>query len=47
MGDKRKSLADLQKDLQVIRKNDMNKITGGKSKHKIRWNSSCRGIVPQ
>ncbi len=47
MGNKKKSLADLQKDLQVIKKDDMNKITGGKSKPKIRWNSSCRGIVPQ
>ncbi len=48
MGKKvRKSLMDLKNDLQIINKDDMNHLIGGKSKGKIRWKASCGGIVPQ
>ncbi|MBP7821811.1 MAG: hypothetical protein KA010_02730 [Saprospiraceae bacterium] len=43
----KKSLADLRKDLQLIRQADMLKIIGGKSKTFHSWNSGCTTIVPQ
>ncbi len=47
MGNKAKrNLADLKKDLQVIRKEDLNILLGGKNKSRTRWNG-CGGIVPQ
>lgn len=51
MGKTKKSLSDLKKDkkdLQTIKKGDMNKIVGGKNdKKKKKWNNGCGGIVPQ
>lgn len=46
MGKPKKNLKDLKKDLKTIKKDDMNKITGGKKKKK-KWNNGCGGIVPQ
>lgn len=47
MGQSKKNLDDLKKDLKTIEKKDMKKIIGGKNKNK--WNSSngCSGIIPQ
>ena len=48
MGKPKKNINDLkkEKDLKTLKKNDMNKITGGK-KNKKKWNNGCGGIVPQ
>lgn len=47
MGNKaKKNLADLKRDLQVIRKEELTNLLGGKSKNRTRWNG-CGGIVPQ
>jgi hypothetical protein len=47
MGSKaKKNLADLKRDLQVIRKEELTILTGGKNKSRTRWNG-CGGIVPQ
>ncbi len=44
----KKSLRDLKNDnLAFIAKDDMNRLVGGAAKGKIRWKSSCGGIVPQ
>lgn len=43
----KKSLADLRKDLQIIRQADMLKIMGGKSRNFQAWNNGCSSIVPQ
>ena len=47
MGKSKKNLEDLkkEKDLKTLKKNDMNKIIGGKKNKK--WNNGCGGIVPQ
>lgn len=50
MGKSKKNLEDLKKDLKTIKKDDMNKIVGGKNdKNKNKWNNGngCGGIVPQ
>jgi hypothetical protein len=47
MGKPKKNLKDLKKDLKTIKKDDMNKITGGKNKKKKKWNNGCGGILPQ
>jgi hypothetical protein len=48
MGKSKKNLDDLKKDLKTIKKDDMNKIVGGKDKKNTKkWNNGCGGIVPQ
>ena len=47
MGKSKKNLDDLKKDLKTIKKNDMNKIVGGKKSKNKKWNNGCGGIVPQ
>jgi hypothetical protein len=51
MGKSKKNLDDLKKDLgkkdiKPIKKDDQDKLVGGKGKNK-NWNSGCGGIVPQ
>ncbi len=38
------SLSKLKKELQTIKKNDQEKLKGGKSG---KWNTGCGDIVPQ
>lgn len=43
---KKKSLSDLKKSLQTIKKKDLSKIKGGK-KRGGNWKEGCGDIVPQ
>jgi hypothetical protein len=44
---KKKKLMDVKRDLQIIKKNNLGKLIGGrKTKRGNRWNT-CGGIVPQ
>lgn len=49
MGKSDKSTLDkIKDDVRVLQKLDMNQIVGGKDKSKTtKWNSGCKGIVPQ
>lgn len=47
MGKSKKSLSELQKDLQTIKSIDMAKIFGGKLVKKNKWNNGLGGITPQ
>ncbi|MCB0568777.1 MAG: hypothetical protein KDC66_03390 [Phaeodactylibacter sp.] len=48
MGKSKKNLDDLKKDIKTIKKDDQNKIVGGKKGDKNKnWNNGCGGIVPQ
>jgi hypothetical protein len=50
MGKSKKDLKDLkkEKDIQPIKKVDLNKIVGGKNdKKNNKWNNGCGGILPQ
>jgi hypothetical protein len=47
MGKSKKNLDELKKDLKTIKKNDMDKIVGGKKGKNKNWNNGCGGIVPQ
>ncbi len=44
---KKKKLMDVKRDLQIIKKNNLGKLIGGrKTKRGNRWNT-CGGLVPQ
>lgn len=47
MSKSKKSLSELQKDLQTIKTVDMAKILGGKIVKKNKWNKGLSGIPPQ
>ena len=45
---KRKTLAELKKDLELISKKELTQIVGGKKeKPKLTWTIKCGGLIPQ